>query len=68
MYITDVLPISELIRNKRRILMATQKECAQMIGVSQACLCRWEQGKRGASAANILKLSIFLGVAPRRLL
>ncbi|WP_438721425.1 helix-turn-helix transcriptional regulator [Bartonella rochalimae] len=42
----------------RKCFSLTQKELADILGVKQASVCRWEQGK-GLSLRNYLKLQQF---------
>ncbi|GAA5113909.1 helix-turn-helix transcriptional regulator [Bartonella jaculi] len=43
------------IKSIRKCLSLTQKELADILGVRQASVCRWEQGK-GLSLKSYLKL------------
>ncbi|WP_019221332.1 helix-turn-helix transcriptional regulator [Bartonella senegalensis] len=43
------------IKSIRKCLSLTQKELAELLGVKQASVCRWEQGK-GLSLKSYLKL------------
>ncbi|WP_039757953.1 helix-turn-helix domain-containing protein, partial [Bartonella queenslandensis] len=43
------------IKSIRKCLSLTQKELADLLGVKQASVCRWEQGK-GLSLKSYLKL------------
>ncbi|WP_375645144.1 MULTISPECIES: helix-turn-helix transcriptional regulator [unclassified Bartonella] len=43
------------IKSIRKCLSLTQKELADILGVKQASVCRWEQGK-GLSLNSYLKL------------
>ncbi|USP02162.1 helix-turn-helix transcriptional regulator [Bartonella taylorii] len=43
------------IKSIRKCLSLTQKELADILGVKQASVCRWEQGK-GLSLKSYLKL------------
>lgn len=46
----------------------SQKLLAQQIGVSEATIIRWEQGKSSPTAKELLQLSTALGVTPNELL
>ncbi|ATO56904.1 helix-turn-helix transcriptional regulator [Bartonella sp. 1-1C] len=46
------------IKSIRKFFSLTQKELADILGVRQASVCRWEQGK-GLSLKNYLKLQQF---------
>ncbi|WP_375651200.1 helix-turn-helix transcriptional regulator [Bartonella sp. OT172YNZD] len=48
------------IKSIRKCLSLTQKELADILGVKQASVCRWEQGK-GLSLKNYLKLQQLKG-------
>ncbi|WP_375695967.1 helix-turn-helix transcriptional regulator [Bartonella sp. AC67GZZY] len=48
------------IKSIRKCLSLTQKELADILGVKQASVCRWEQGK-GLSLKNYLKLQELQG-------
>ncbi|UNE55468.1 helix-turn-helix transcriptional regulator [Bartonella machadoae] len=43
------------VKSIRKCLSLTQKELADILGVKQASVCRWEQGK-GLSLKSYLKL------------
>ncbi|WP_208541292.1 helix-turn-helix transcriptional regulator [Bartonella capreoli] len=43
------------IKSIRKCLAITQRELADILGVKQASVCRWEKGK-GLSLRNYLKL------------
>lgn len=53
-------PISQIIRARRESLRLSQRRLAQLIGVSQPTLWRWEEGLFVPSKANILTIAIFL--------
>ncbi|MCL6230368.1 helix-turn-helix transcriptional regulator [Bartonella bilalgolemii] len=54
------------IKSIRKCFSLTQKELADILGVKQASVCRWEQGK-GLSLRNYLKLQQFRNSSSRPL-
>lgn len=53
------------LRLKKKL---SQEDLAKEIGVSQACIARWESGKQEPKFTYIIKLAIFFGVSSDYLL
>ena len=51
-YVTGELPIGLALRRFRRLNMVKQSAVAEMLGVSQGCVSRWESGAHRPDAAQ----------------
>ena len=56
------------LRRLRRERALSQQDVERITGVSQATLSDLEQGKRGARASTLRRLSEVLGVEPKELM
>jgi len=57
-----IAEIAVSIQQKRRALKMTQTEFAELLGVSQAIVSRWENGEENFTAATLVKISSALGM------
>ncbi|QIK82977.1 ImmA/IrrE family metallo-endopeptidase [Sanguibacter sp. HDW7] len=60
--------IGEVLETARRARGMTQGDLADMVGVQQATLSRWEKGLREPDEVDVQRLADALGVTPRLLL
>ena len=58
-----IASIAFSIQQQRRALNLTQKEFADMLGVSQAMVSQWENGEENFTAVTLVKISSALGLA-----
>jgi len=56
------------LRRLRREQALSQQDVEHMTGIAQATLSDVEQGKRGAKASTLRKLTELLGVEPKELM
>ena len=63
-----MLPIAEIIRNKRREKNVTQDELAQALGVTFQSVSRWENGVAYPDIELIPKIALFFGITTDELL
>ena len=63
-----MLPIAEIIRNKRREKNVTQDELAQALGVTFQSVSRWETGVAYPDIEFIPKIALFFGITTDELL
>ena len=55
--------LAKRIKEKRLDLDLTQKELADLLGVSKAIVCNWEKGKKKPSSKNLIQLSKTLNIS-----
>ncbi len=54
--------LSKLIRHYRNALNLSQTKLAEMIGMSQQAVAKWETGKAEPDSATLIKLALIFGI------
>ncbi|MGO2307072.1 MAG: LexA family protein [Providencia sp.] len=60
--------VGSRVKFRRRQLKMTQKDVAELVGISASAVTQWESDSTGLSAENLLKLSSVLKCNPKWLL
>lgn len=60
--------LSELIKHYRNALKISQSKLAEMIGMSQQAVAKWETGKAEPDSATLKKLALIFGITVDTLL
>jgi len=76
MYNHDILPyhifmsniFNKRLKELRQGLSLLQKQLASELGFSQACIAKWETGKREPSLDDLIKIAKYFGVTTDYLL
>ena len=55
--------IAQSIQEQRRIRGLSQKQLAELLGVSQSMVSQWENGEENFTIATIVKISSVLGLS-----